>query len=114
MNQPFQILFYFVFTTVGCAVLSKLWVDIDNGSVRVVAKRLRDQQLVIKGHREGTLERELGRYIPTAAILGGGIIGVISVLADITGFSMNIFQTIVPSGQITASPLKYLFFLNKE
>jgi len=37
------------------------------------------------GHRESSLERELNRYIPTAAAFGGLCIGALSVMADFMG-----------------------------
>ena len=40
-------------------------------SARDVAKQLRDQQMVMKGHRDSSLVHVLNRYIPTAAAFGG-------------------------------------------
>jgi len=37
------------------------------------------------GHRESSLEKELNRYIPTAAAFGGLCIGALSVTADFLG-----------------------------
>ncbi len=56
-------------------------------SAKDVAKQLRDQQMVMKGHRNTTssLVKELNRYIPTAAAFGGLCIGALSVLADFMG-----------------------------
>ncbi|KAI9085909.1 hypothetical protein K1719_031986 [Acacia pycnantha] len=63
--DPFRALFYVVF--------------ID------VAKQLKEQQMMMPGHQEATLETELNRYIPTAAAFGGICIGALTVLADLTG-----------------------------
>ena len=54
-------------------------------SPRDVAKQLKDQGLVIAGHREGSMYKELKRIIPTAAAFGGMCIGALSVAADLTG-----------------------------
>ena len=35
-----------------------------------VAKQLREQQMVMRGHRETSMIHELNRYIPTAAAFG--------------------------------------------
>ena len=37
------------------------------------------------GHREGSMYKELKRVIPTAAALGGAILGLLSVTADLMG-----------------------------
>ena len=50
-----------------------------------VAKQLRDQQMVMKGHRESSLVTILNRYIPTAAAFGGMCIGALTVIADFMG-----------------------------
>ena len=50
-----------------------------------VAKQLKDQQMVMRGHREQSMVHELNRYIPTAAAFGGLCIGALSVLADFMG-----------------------------
>ena len=46
---------------------------------------LQEQQMVMPGHREGSLQKELNRYIPTAAAFGGMCIGALTVLADLMG-----------------------------
>ena len=50
-----------------------------------VAKQLKDQQMVMRGHRETSMVHELNRYIPTAAAFGGLCIGALSVMADFLG-----------------------------
>jgi len=50
-----------------------------------VAKQLKDQQMVMRGHRETSMVHELNRYIPTAAAFGGLCIGALCVLADFLG-----------------------------
>jgi protein transport protein SEC61 subunit alpha len=41
--------------------------------------------MVLKGHRDNSLIRELNRYIPAAAAFGGMCIGLLTVLADFLG-----------------------------
>ncbi|KAK9022812.1 hypothetical protein V6N11_003051 [Hibiscus sabdariffa] len=52
---------------------------------RDVAKQLEEQQMVMPGHRDSNLQKELNRYIPTAAAFGGMCIGALTVLADFMG-----------------------------
>ncbi|KAA3467780.1 protein transport protein Sec61 subunit alpha-like [Gossypium australe] len=83
--NPFHALFYLVFMLSACALFSKTWIEVSGSSARDVAKQLREQQMVMPGHREGSLQKELNRYIPTAAAFGGMCIGALTVLADLMG-----------------------------
>lgn len=46
---------------------------------------MRDQGIVIKGHRETSLVQYLNRYIPIAAAFGGMCIGALTLVADFLG-----------------------------
>ncbi|VAI08413.1 unnamed protein product [Triticum turgidum subsp. durum] len=83
--NPFHALFYVVFMLSACALFSKTWIEVSGSSARDVARQLKEQQMVMPGHRESNLERELNRYIPTAAAFGGVCIGALTVLADFMG-----------------------------
>ncbi|KAK9904436.1 hypothetical protein M0R45_000661 [Rubus argutus] len=83
--NPFRALFYLVFMLSACAFLSKSWIEVSGSSAKDVAKQLREQQMVMPGHRESNLQKELSRYIPTAAAFGGMCIGALTVLADFMG-----------------------------
>jgi len=83
--DPFRAIFYITFVLGSCALISKTWIDVSGTSPRDVARQLRDQRLFVKGHRPEKLEKELNRYIPTAAAFGGLCIGALSVVADLMG-----------------------------
>ncbi|PRQ29249.1 putative SecY/SEC61-alpha family protein [Rosa chinensis] len=83
--DPFHALLYLVFMLAACALLSKTWIQVSGSSARDVAKQLKDQNMAMPGHRESNLEKELNRYIPTAAAFGGMCIGALTVLADFMG-----------------------------
>jgi protein transport protein SEC61 subunit alpha len=85
LSDPFHAVFYLVFILTACALFSKTWIEVSGSSAKDVAKQLRDQQMIMKGHRESSLVKELNRYIPTAAAFGGLCIGALSVLADFMG-----------------------------
>jgi len=84
-SDPFRAIFYVTFVLTACALFSKTWPEVSGSSAKDVAKQLREQQMVMVGHRESSLERELNRYIPTAAAFGGLCIGALSVMADFMG-----------------------------
>jgi len=85
MYDPFRFLIYVVFILGSCALFSKTWIEISGSSARDVAKQLRDQQMVMKGHRDSSIVNVLNRYIPTAAAFGGMCIGALSMVADLLG-----------------------------
>merc|ERR1712121_203251 len=85
LTDPIHAILYIVFMLGSCAFFSKTWIDVSGSSAKDVAKQLREQQMVMRGHRETSMIHELNRYIPTAAAFGGLCIGALSVLADFMG-----------------------------
>lgn len=69
------------------ALFSKLWIEFSGTSPRDVSKQLREQNMIMRGHREGSTYKELKRIIPAAAALGGLTIGALCVASDILGIS---------------------------
>jgi len=84
-DDPIHALFYVLFVIISCALFSKTWIDVSGSSARDVAKQLREQQMVMKGHRDSSLVTVLNRYIPTAAAFGGACIGALTIVADFLG-----------------------------
>ena len=76
---------YITFMVTACALFSKTWIEVSGSGPREVAKQLKDQQMVMAGHREQSMYKELKRVIPTAAAFGGAILGLLSVTADLMG-----------------------------
>ena len=85
VDDPLHAVVYLIFILVACAMFSKTWIEVSGSSARDVAKQLRDQQMVMKGHRDSSIHKELNRYIPTAAAFGGMCIGALTVIADFMG-----------------------------
>merc|ERR1712166_1478673 len=84
-EDPFHALTYVAFVLLPCALFSKTWIEVSGSSPRDVAKQLRDQQMLFKGHREQSLIKVLDMYIPTAAAFGGMCIGMLTIIADFLG-----------------------------
>lgn len=84
-HDPIHAVFYILFILASCAVFSKTWIEVSGSSPKDVAKQLRDQQLILKGHRSKSIVHELNRYIPAAAAFGGMCIGLLTVVADFLG-----------------------------
>jgi len=83
--DPLHALLYIAFMLGSCAFFSKTWIEVSGSSAKDVAKQLKEQQMVMRGHRENSMIHELNRYIPTAAACGGLCIGCLSVMADFMG-----------------------------
>jgi protein transport protein SEC61 subunit alpha len=83
--DPLHTIVYIVFVLGSCAFFSKTWIDVSGQSARDVARQLRDQGVVIRGHRDASLVKELNRIIPVAAAFGGLCIGALTILADFMG-----------------------------
>merc|ERR1712156_842349 len=67
LTDPLHAVLYIFFMLGSCAFFSKTWIDVSGSSAKDVAKQLREQQMVMRGHRETSMIHELNRYIPTAA-----------------------------------------------
>jgi len=85
ISDPFHSIFYLTFILTTCALFSKTWIEVSGSSAKDVAKQLKDQQMIMKGHRDTSMKKVLDRYIPTAAAFGGLCIGALSVTADFMG-----------------------------
>uniref|UniRef100_A0A8C5H7V5 Protein transport protein SEC61 subunit alpha n=1 Tax=Gouania willdenowi TaxID=441366 RepID=A0A8C5H7V5_GOUWI len=85
LDDPVHAVIYICFMLGSCAFFSKTWIEVSGSSAKDVAKQLKEQQMVMRGHRETSMVHELNRYIPTAAAFGGLCIGGLSVMADFLG-----------------------------
>ncbi|EQB49597.1 hypothetical protein CGLO_11052 [Colletotrichum gloeosporioides Cg-14] len=83
--DPIHTVVYIVYMLGACAIFSKTWIEVSGSSPRDVAKQLKDQGLVMAGHRDQSMYKELKRIIPTAAAFGGACIGALSVASDLMG-----------------------------
>lgn len=83
--DPIKTALFTGYMLVACAVFSKTWIEVSGSSPRDVAKQLKEQGLVMAGHRDQGMYKELKRVIPTAAAFGGAVIGALSVISDLMG-----------------------------
>lgn len=76
---------YTLFVTTACALFSKYWILISGESASDVAKKLKDEEMMLIGHRDTSMVSTLQKYIPVAAACGGMCIGLLTVFADFLG-----------------------------
>ncbi|PRQ41209.1 putative SecY/SEC61-alpha family protein [Rosa chinensis] len=81
----------------ACAMLSRTWVS--GSSTRDAAKKLREQNIAMSGHRVSNLNKKLNCCVPTTAAFGGICIGAWTLLADSMGASAQVlgFCLLLPS-----------------
>ena len=65
MTDPIHALLYIVFMLGSCAFFSKTWIDVSGSSAKDVAKKPKEQSMVMRGSREMSMVKELNRYIPS-------------------------------------------------
>jgi len=84
-RDPIHFVFYSLFVMGSCAILSRIWIDISGQSPKDVCRQLQEGEMIIEGHREGSMVKYLSRYITTAAAFGGICIGALCIFADVLG-----------------------------
>lgn len=110
LKNPIHSLIYSSIILLTSAFLSRAWIDMTNNNQFDVARMLISRRITIKGVSERNLANKLGEYIPTAAFLGGLVIGFIVMVSNITdtiGSGTNIFLAVSIVWQ-------YCELLNKE
>ena len=82
-----QALFYVLIMVTGAIIFSIFWVQTANMDAKSQAKQIMASGLQMPGFRrdERVLEKVLERYIWPLTIIGGGTIGLLASLADLTG-----------------------------
>jgi len=70
-----------------CVVFSLTWLEVGGLGPKMVAKQLIDSGMQIPGFRRSSkpIESLLNRYIPTVAVLGGVLVGLIASVANFFG-----------------------------
>ncbi len=85
--RPDRALAYTGIMIAFCIVFSLTWLEVGGLGPRTVARQLIDSGMQIPGFRRSNkpVESLLNRYIPTVAILGGLIVGLIASVANFLG-----------------------------
>jgi preprotein translocase subunit SecY len=75
------------FMIIGGAIFALFWINTTGMGSKDVASQIYRSGLQIPGHRRNpaNIERMMEGYIPKIAIMGGGILGVLAVIANMFG-----------------------------
>ncbi|MFC7139228.1 preprotein translocase subunit SecY [Halosimplex aquaticum] len=90
-NEPWQIMLRvgvdLTFMVVGGAIFAIFWVETTDMGPEATAQQIHDSGMEIPGFRRNTsvIEKVLERYIPQVTIIGGALVGLLAVLANMMG-----------------------------
>ncbi|WP_135664122.1 preprotein translocase subunit SecY [Halorhabdus rudnickae] len=72
---------------VGGAIFAVFWVETTDMGPEATAQQIQNSGMQIPGFRQspGVLEKVLGRYIPQVTVIGGALVGLLAVLANMLG-----------------------------
>jgi len=82
----------FAFLTVGGAVFAVFWVETADMGPDSVARQIQNSGMQIPGFRQnpGVVEKVMDRYIPQITVMGGLILGILAVSANLLGTIGNV------------------------
>lgn len=96
-SRPIFSIVYFTIMLYSAGLLSKGWLDAHDENSESVYKRIKKQDMQLKGVRDASAVAKLDEYIPVAAFLGGVVTSFVIVFCDIAstmGSGNNIFLAV--------------------
>jgi len=75
------------FMVVGGAIFAIFWVETTDMGPEATAKQIQNSGMQIPGFRQdvGVVEQVMGRYIPQVTVIGGALVGLLAVMANMLG-----------------------------
>jgi len=75
------------FMIVGGAIFAVFWVETTDMGPKATAKQIHNSGMQIPGFRQnpGVVEKVMERYIPQVTIIGGALVGLLAVMANMLG-----------------------------
>jgi len=98
-NEVWQILIRIgidlTFMLIGGAIFAVFWVETTDMGPEATAKQIHNSGMQIPGFRQnvGVIEKVLERYIPQVTVIGGALVGLLAVLANMMGTIGNVSGT---------------------
>jgi preprotein translocase subunit SecY len=89
--EPWQILIRLgvdlTFMVIGGAIFAIFWVETTDMGPEATAKQIQNSGMQIPGFRRNpqVIERVMERYIPQVTVLGGALVGLLAVMANMLG-----------------------------
>jgi preprotein translocase subunit SecY len=90
-QEPWQIILRIAvdltFMVIGGAIFAIFWVETTDMGPEATAKQIHNSGMQIPGFRRnvGVIEKVLERYIPQVTVIGGALVGLLAVMANMLG-----------------------------
>ncbi|WP_458189442.1 preprotein translocase subunit SecY [Haladaptatus sp. NG-WS-4] len=90
-QEPWQVLLRVAidlsFMIIGGAIFAIFWVETTDMGPEATAKQIQNSGMQIPGFRQntGVIEKVMERYIPQVTVLGGALVGLLAVMANMLG-----------------------------
>jgi len=90
-QEPWQILIRvavdLTFMVIGGAIFAIFWVETTDMGPEATAKQIQNSGMQIPGFRQntGVIEKVMERYIPQVTVIGGALVGLLAVMANMLG-----------------------------
>jgi preprotein translocase subunit SecY len=83
------------FMVIGGAIFAIFWVETTDMGPEATAQQIHNSGMEIPGFRRNTsvIEKVLERYIPQVTVIGGALVGLLAVLANMLGTIGNVSGT---------------------
>ena len=83
------------FMVIGGAIFAIFWVETTGMGPESTAQQIQNSGMQIPGFRQspGVMEKVLERYIPQVTVIGGALVGLLAVLANMLGTIGNVSGT---------------------
>jgi preprotein translocase subunit SecY len=97
--EPWQIMIRvavdLTFMIIGGAIFAIFWVETADMGPESTAKQIQNSGMQIPGFRKnlGVIEKVMERYIPQVTVIGGALVGLLAVLANMLGTIGNVSGT---------------------
>jgi preprotein translocase subunit SecY len=97
-----------LFMVVGGAIFAVFWVETTGMGAKSVAEDIKKSGMQIPGFRRNPqiIERVVGRYIPAVTMLGGAIVGLLAITANMLGTIGGVSGT----GLLLSVSITYRFY----
>lgn len=75
------------FMVIGGAIFAIFWVETTNMGPKATARQIQNSGMQIPGFRQnvGVIEKVMERYIPQVTVIGGALVGLLAVMANMLG-----------------------------
>ncbi|WP_232702613.1 preprotein translocase subunit SecY [Halobacterium wangiae] len=97
--EPWQVMIRIAvdltFMVIGGGIFAIFWVETADMGPEATAKQIQNSGMQIPGFRKnlGVIEKVLERYIPQVTVIGGALVGLLAVMANMLGTIGNVTGT---------------------